>query len=278
MTGEPVESVYSSVVSLRSLRIVSFLSVLNQLELWGADIGNAYLEAKTKEKLFIIAGDKFGDRKGHILIIRRALYGLKSSRNRWHERFADCLRHEDFTPVKCDTDVWMRKSKDKKSYEYIAVYVDDLMIAMKDPTDFCKMLKDKYNFKLKGDGPISYHIGLNYSRDKDGTLVQQPEKYIEKMVDSYEQMFGTKPKKMKTPLEKGDHPEIDDSELLDEEGIKKYLTMVGQLQWLISLGRFDIFSAVVSFSRYRVAPRIGHLQRLQQIYGYSCHTSTNEEY
>ena len=60
LTETPVESVYSSVVSLRSLRLVSFLSVLNQLELWGADIGNAYLKAKTKEKLCIIAGPEFG--------------------------------------------------------------------------------------------------------------------------------------------------------------------------------------------------------------------------
>ena len=64
LTGEPIESVYSSVVSLRSLRIVSFLNELNSLELWGADIGNAYLKARTKEKLYIIAGKEFGECEG----------------------------------------------------------------------------------------------------------------------------------------------------------------------------------------------------------------------
>jgi hypothetical protein len=78
LTGEPVESVYSGVVSLRSLRLITFLAELNQLELWGADIGNAYLEAETKEKLYIVAGDEFGDRKDHILLIHKALYGLKT--------------------------------------------------------------------------------------------------------------------------------------------------------------------------------------------------------
>ena len=47
LTKEPVESIYSGVVSLRSLRIVVFLSQLNDLEIWGADVGNAYLEAYT---------------------------------------------------------------------------------------------------------------------------------------------------------------------------------------------------------------------------------------
>ena len=100
LTATPDESVYSSVVSLRSLRLVSFLACLNDMELWGADIGNAYLEAKTKEKLFIVAGPEFGEREGHVLIIRKALYGMKSSGKRWHERFADVLDAEGFKPTK----------------------------------------------------------------------------------------------------------------------------------------------------------------------------------
>ena len=43
-TPEPIENFYSGVVSLRNLRLVIFLGKLNHLDLWGADIGNAYLE------------------------------------------------------------------------------------------------------------------------------------------------------------------------------------------------------------------------------------------
>ena len=55
LTKEPMESVYSGVASLRGLRCVMFLAELNKLLLWGGDVGNAYLEALTKEKLYIIA-------------------------------------------------------------------------------------------------------------------------------------------------------------------------------------------------------------------------------
>ena len=54
------------------------LSELNQLELWGTDIGNAYLEAHTKEKLFIVAGPEFDDLEGHFLVIDRVLYGTRT--------------------------------------------------------------------------------------------------------------------------------------------------------------------------------------------------------
>ena len=49
-----MESVYSGVVSLRELRLVMFLAELNKLMLWGRDVGNAYLEALTREKLYML--------------------------------------------------------------------------------------------------------------------------------------------------------------------------------------------------------------------------------
>ena len=79
LTPEPVESIYSGVVSLRNLRLVIFLCKLNNIELLGADTGNAYLEAVTKEKLYIVAGPEFEDLEGYILTFSKALHGLKSS-------------------------------------------------------------------------------------------------------------------------------------------------------------------------------------------------------
>ena len=76
LTPDPIESIYSGVVSIRSLRLVIFLAKLNNLEVWGADIGSAYLEARTKEKLYVVAGPEFKEVEGHILVIYKALYGL----------------------------------------------------------------------------------------------------------------------------------------------------------------------------------------------------------
>ena len=49
----------------------------------------------------------------------------------------------------------------------------------------------------------------------------------------------------------------------------KYLTMVGQLQWLVTLGTFDIHAQVATMSRFRAAPRQGHMDRLKRIYSYA---------
>ena len=71
---------------------------------------------------------------------------------------------------------------------------------------------------------------------------------------------------------KNDHPEMDTSEILEGEMVSKYLTMVGQLQCLVALGRFDIHPHVISLSRFRAVPRQGHIERLTRVYGYVIRT------
>ena len=53
----------------------------------------------------------------------------------------------------------------------------------------------------------------------------------------------------KTPLDKNDHPELDTSVILEGDMALKYLTMVGQLQWLVTSGRFDLHAQVATMLR-----------------------------
>jgi hypothetical protein len=79
-------------------------------------------------------------------------------------------------------------------------------------------------------------------------------------------VFGQKPKEYSSQLDKGDHPELDTSENIDLEGIKIYQSMIGALQWAVTLKRSDMLEAVMTMSCFRVMPRQGHLDRLKRIY------------
>jgi Reverse transcriptase (RNA-dependent DNA polymerase) len=115
-----------------------------------------------------------------------------------------------FAQSKAEYNIWMRENDGL--YEYIAVYVDDFLIAARDPGEITQVLEESHKLKLKGVGPLTYHLGCNYFCDKDGTLCYGPRKYISKIMDQYENIFGCKPKEYTSPLEKGDHPEIDDTD------------------------------------------------------------------
>ena len=95
---------------------------------------------------------------------------------------------------------------------------------------------EEHKFKLKGTGPISFHLGCDFGRDEDGTLYYAPKKYIEKILDNYRRLFGSYPKPYQSPLVNNDHPELDTSELLNEDDQKIYQSLIGALQWVIQIG------------------------------------------
>ena len=58
----------------------------------------------------------------------------------------------------------------KNKYEYIAIYVDNLLIASEKPQQIIHDFKEIFKLQIKGDGPLEYHLGCDYKPDKDGTL------------------------------------------------------------------------------------------------------------
>ena len=67
---------------------------------------------------------------------------------------------------------------------------------------------------------------------------------------------------------------MDTTDFLDAEKIKLYQSLIRALQWMVTIGRFDIMTAVVTLSAFRAAPRIGHLKRAKHIFGYLAKMNT----
>ena len=169
-----------------------------------------------------------------------------------------------FFPSRSEPDIWMRDKGDH--YEYTAVYVDDLLLVSRDAAAIIHQLEHDNKFKLKGTGKVEFHLGCNFEIDEDGTLVITPTKYIDRVEAQYVALFGEKlSTRVTSPVDKNDHPELDTTPLLDDDGIAKYQSLIGALQWVISLGRFDVAVSVMTLSSFRVAPRVGHLDWLKRI-------------
>ena len=70
-------------------------------------------------------------------------------------------------------------------YEYICVYVDDLAIAMRNPQEFIDVLVNDCGNKLKGVGPMEYHLGADIYHNNDGTLCFGAKSYISRLLRTY---------------------------------------------------------------------------------------------
>jgi hypothetical protein len=73
-TPEPTTSNYAGVVSRESVRIAFTYAALMGLPVMAADIRNAYLQAPTSEKHYIVCGPEFGlEHQGKRALIKRSM-------------------------------------------------------------------------------------------------------------------------------------------------------------------------------------------------------------
>jgi hypothetical protein len=152
-TNPPKALTYLSVVSRESMGVAMLVAGLNELDIQMIDIGNAYLNAPTTEKCYVIVGNEFGPKlKGQTLKIVQALHGLKSARAAFRAHLASILHtFIQFQSCQAYPDVWMRqahKANGTPYYEYVLVYVDDVMVIFGDPDAVILSLKEHFLLKV----------------------------------------------------------------------------------------------------------------------------------
>ncbi len=260
-------STRATVVKGISVRLLSVIAHRDGLiELCG-DIGNAFIQATTKEKVYTRCGPAFGDKEGCIALIVRALYGLTTSAQRFRTLLADFLRSLGFVPTRYDRDVWMRLRHSEDGYDYICTHVDDFKIVAKDPDYW--LVKIKERFLVKTSGKPDYYLGNDYRFEgNEGIWTVGSKTYAAEAIRKVEEQMGVIPK-ANTPLPPKDcHPEMDESPLLGESDHRLFQMLVGMGNWLVVLGRFDLAFAMCSLSRFNACPREGHLILAKRVFSY----------
>lgn len=259
----------STVVKGISVRLLDLIAHRDGLSILCGDIGNAFVTAPCMEKVYSIAGPEFEERKDSMIIIKKALYGLRSSSRAFRAFFADYLRSLGFFPTRYDRDVWMQLRADQSGYDYICTHVDDFKIVAKDPQAWMDKLAEK--FLLKSVGPPKYYLGNDYRwHDDYGAWLTSCSTYLTECIQRIERdpYFDGTLYKHNTPIPEDEHPELDESELLDETGVRKFQMLIGMAQWACTIGRLDISFAVSSLSRFSANPRQGHLVLALHLFGY----------
>ena len=273
MTDPPTEDVYSGVVGMDTVRLAFAVGAMQGLDVCACDISTAFLYGKTKEKVYIIAGPEFGpELEGKKMIVQGNWYGLKSAAATYHSVASAVLRKLGFKPTKVDSDLWMRRKGDH--YEYLAIYVDDLLAWGKEPLKIIEEVQK--SFKLQGIGFPDYYLGADVNPINEPHLKKEgfalglsAKTYIRNALNKLEPMFGGGPfHKAKSPMIESYHPESDTSPLLGPEDITRYRAMLGCANWTVTLGRFDIAYATSTLARYSMAPREGHLIAMKRLFGY----------
>ena len=276
MTDAPGSITYSSVVSRDSIRIAFLVASLNDLDVLAGDVTNAYLNAPCRERIWFEGQIETGEDQGKVLMLTRALYGLKSSGAAWRADLAATIRELGFISTQADPDVWIRSAG--LHYEMILVYVDDILIFAKKPKEIMDDLGKHYEMKPESVKTPEMYLGANFDKiqlpDGRSEWCMSSKHYVKNAIKVIEAwMIEDDPEAKlkstaKNPFPSGYKPELDVTTELNDDLASRFLQLIGILRWAVELGRLDIFTEVSQLSQHQALPRRGHMEAAYHIFAY----------
>ena len=270
----------SSVVSRDSVRLAFLIAALNGLDIMACDVTNAYLNAPCREKIWFVGGKDTGQDFGKVLIVTRALCGLKSSGLAWRSMLSKTIVEDlKFESTRADPDVYRRAAiKDGfEYYECIFVYVDDILILSAEPQVWIDRLKAVYDLKEESIGPPKIYLGAQIGKTQlsNGYSAwhMAADKHVKNAIQVVQDLLnedghGLVLGKAKTPFPTNYKPELDVTNELNEAMLSRYRQLIGILRWAVELGRLDIYLEVSLLSQYLASPREGHLETAYHLFAY----------
>ena len=187
-----------------------------------------------------------------------------------------------FKPSAANPDVWMRpatKADGTKYYEYVLVYVGDILTMSEKPEEIMQSLMNEFTFKGGADGviPPTDNLGakLEWKEDIMGRdcWSMTSYKYVNAAIQAVEERLKERndrplPLRAASPMSYDYIPELDATEELQSDEVNYYQEFIGILRWATEIGRVDILHEVSILSEYQANPRRGHMNGVFHIFGY----------
>jgi hypothetical protein len=280
-TDTPHVMTYASVVSRELVRISLTLDALNDVDVKKADIENAYLTSPITEKVWTVLGPEFGDDAGKRVLILRALYGLKSAGVAFRNYLAECMKHLGWIPCRAYRELWMKtetRPDDGVLYwDYILIYVDDILCVHHDPGSPLAKLDEYFKMKEGSIQVLTFYLGANLKNTVLNGVVawgMSSSKYMQSDVQNVQVYLAALPgdhkllKKASGPFTGGYMPELDESPELDPIIANLYQSQIGIPHWCMELGCIDIITEVSMLSTHFCLPCEGHLETVCHVLTY----------
>jgi transposase InsO family protein len=183
--GKDYNDIFASVAHKDSIRV--FLSIVNYLGIpcHQVDIKGAFLNGDIDVELYVDPPEGMPISAGHVLRLKRSLYGLKQSPHLFNKALDQWLQQQGLKPTKADPCIYIRRTE--SSLLLLSIHVDDQLIACSNQeqlNEFKRQLNNR--FECSNGGPVNYFLGINVYRDIPGKqLYLSQEHYLESLLERF---------------------------------------------------------------------------------------------
>ncbi|XP_067621258.1 uncharacterized protein [Eurosta solidaginis] len=247
---------FSPVIRYETIRMLLAIAVEKELHLHQIDISNAYLNSKLTEEIYLKQSEEFVDNNNpnKVLKLNKAIYGLKQSGRHWNSTLDVALKDMGFSPCKSEPCLYVKQYNG--SYSYIAVYVDDLILACPSEKEIASIKKSlSSKFQLHDSGAMTFFLGFEIERQgKTGAISVCQKNYINELLS----MYGvTSCRPVSTPLDPGFQVSCRNDKCTKIDATS-YQSLIGSLMYLAISTRPDIMHAVSLLAQRNQEPHTEH--------------------
>jgi hypothetical protein len=173
---------FASVVKPMSYKALFAIAAALDLEIHQMDVKTAFLYGEIDTEIFVNLPKGMKCGSDQTCRLNKALYGLKQSPRIWYNTLLEFLKTQGFEPLTSDLGIF------SKGYMYIAIYVDDLLIAgpnMGAITELKNALSKR--FEMSDLGECRYYLGMEIIRDRpQRTLRPSQNGYVTKILSDFD--------------------------------------------------------------------------------------------
>lgn len=280
--GLHYDDVFAPTAAYDSIRILLSMAAAENLDIYQADISQAFLQAPIEKPVWIykpwIPGEENKTKQGERMVakLHKSLYGLPSSPRSWYLEYTRYLIEKlGFTQLTADSCVFYKKEGKRKIYT--SVFVDDILIVSNDVKlreDFLKKLSDR--FPVHDNAEAHWLLGIKIEKNKtSGVIKLSQEQAIQKLAQACglhgREHYCDSPMLPKPlPWNEEPDPRIDAEKCL---GGLSYRSVVGSVLYFSLCTRPDVSTAVGILARHCSHPGPAHVEALRRLVGYLSRTS-----
>jgi hypothetical protein len=244
------DDTYAATLAAQTFRVIMALVAAFDLDTRQYDAINAFVNALLRPPIYCKAPPGF-DKTGFILLVRRALYGLKISPNLWYSLLVSVLEElgvSQVPGVNClFTNDWLT----------LLFYVDDI-VAVYHPKHTARMNEFEHKlmqrFEIRAMGEINHFLGIRVIRKREERkLFMIQDSYIHKL----QERFKVEHRSIKTPLPMQEL--VKNEGIATEAQIKAYQNRVGSLTYAAIISRPDIAKAISKLAEFQQNPSQQHI-------------------
>ena len=168
---------------------------------------------------------------------------------------------------------------------YLLAYVDDLLCIDVDPMKYMQIIEESFKIKEGSIEEPKVYLGANCQKNPSRTsgidcwgmsaeqhcceVVKNVKKKLKDNGFEYNNKFLDARYSQKQPFSNLNYrPELDVTEVCNDEQYSYYANLIGVLRWMVELGRVDIAFEVSVLSQHMAHSRTGHLIQALHIFKY----------